>query len=388
MPSTTQTRNVQINKKEETVEKDVEPKKVFLPCWELHSRLLTNFNNGQDNIWPTTSDSFYKTITHSNDTWVNIKNESDAFHVIVESAEFNPEELKVSTLNENLLRIEGRQVKESRIQNGDKYVCRQFSRSYILPANCKIHQMHSSFDNGKLVVTVPKTQPITHDKSESAKDKARSVLIRYIPIQSQQSFHQDDPFMNQDVRIHHDKTANTTHTDSTTPLDCTNIFQNKFDHSKLGQMGFSDWIRPIQIFDEGFFMESFKRSGSFPKEFVAGGRQMTPLASKVDAKESGDEFQFILPTDDYNPEELKVSVLDDVLKIDGQHAEEVSDMTGKRVSKHFSRSYVLPKHIYKMDQIESSIDTKQKKLVVKVPKIRTNNQLANQRCVKIPIKML
>merc|ERR1711962_1399446 len=281
MPSATQTRNVQINKNEETVKKDVESHKVFLPSWELHTRYLTNFANGQNNFWPTTSDSFYKTITRNNDTSVNIKNEGDVFQVIVESADFKPEELKVSILNDNLVKIEGRQ--ESQMQNGDKYVSKQFSRSYILPANCKIHQMHSSFDSGKLVVTVPKTKSSIEDKSERAKEKARSVLVRCIPIQSQHNFHQSDPQKTKEVRIHHEKTANTTHTDSATAMD---IFKNKFDNWKVGQMPFCDWIRPIQIFHEDFFMDSFKRPGSLLNRSLADGRQMTPSASKVEAQET------------------------------------------------------------------------------------------------------
>ena len=117
----------------------------------------------------------------------------------------------------------------------------------------------------------------------------------------------------------------------------------------------------------------------------------------MDVKETEDQFQFILPTDDYDPKELKVSVLDDILKIEGQHVEEDSDDRGKdgsskvkkrQVTKQFSRSYVLPKHIYKMDQVESSLNTRQKKLVVKVPKIKPDKQLGSKRAVNVPIKML
>lgn len=134
---------------------------------------------------------------------------------------------------------------------------------------------------------------------------------------------------------------------------------------------------------ETFFNQDFKMTKS--------------TGSKVDVKETEDQFQFILPTDDYDPKELKVSVLDDVLKIEGQHVEEDSEDRGedgnskvkrRHVTKQFSRSYVLPKHIYKMDQVESSLNTRQKRLVVKVPKIKVTPQLGHQRAVNVPIKML
>ena len=38
-------------------------------------------------------------------------------------------------------------------------IFRQFSRSYTLPSNCKVQEMKSSFGNGKLVISVPKSRP-------------------------------------------------------------------------------------------------------------------------------------------------------------------------------------------------------------------------------------
>ena len=103
-------------------------------------------------------------------------------------------------------------------------------------------------------------------------------------------------------------------------------------------------------------------------------------SSQVQVSDNEDRFEFIIPTDDYAPQELKVTVLDDVLKIEGKH---VDESEGKKVSKQFSRSYVLPRHVYKMDQVESCL-TKTKNLVVKVPK--TRHQKTGE--ITVPIKML
>jgi len=405
MPTTTQTRNIQINKsqKEDTAQMDAEPHSVFFPTWESHSRLWTNSQRTQDDIWPITSDSFYK--TRNNDSLVHIKNEGDVFQVVVESADFKPEELKVSTLDENLLKIDGMHVEESRPENGNKYVSRQFSRSYILPVNCKVHQMQSSFNNGKLVVTVPKTKPAIQDESNGAKEKAKSVLIRCIPIQSQEKFcHSGDAYKTRRVKINHDicQKADVTHTDTNgnTSLDCptTSLLTNQLDNWKLGQSAFRNWIRPIQILDEDFFTDICQRpNGLFNRTQHIDLNNVKKSASKVEIKETEDQFQFILPTDSYHPKELKVSVVDDVLKIDGQHVEEGSSdersndkshVNKRKVTKQFSKSYVLPKHIYKMDQIESSLDNTKKVLVVKVPKIRPEKQMGNKSAVNVPIKMI
>ena len=58
------------------------------------------------------------------DSSVRVSNEGEVFRVTVESPDFRPEELKVSTLNDNLLKIEGRHVEEGTIENGNKYISR------------------------------------------------------------------------------------------------------------------------------------------------------------------------------------------------------------------------------------------------------------------------
>ena len=58
------------------------------------------------------------------DSSVRVSNEGEVVRVTVESPDFKPEELKVSTLNDNLLKIEGRHVEEGTIENGNKYISR------------------------------------------------------------------------------------------------------------------------------------------------------------------------------------------------------------------------------------------------------------------------
>ena len=116
--------------------------------------------------------------------------------------------------------------------------------------------MRSSFGNGKLVVTVPKTKPAIEDK-KSAKGHQGSVAgsggrVRTIPIQSKSSFDRDTAaaYKTKEVNIDSDNE------DSSWPD--SNLFRTRFDNWKMGT-SFGDWIRPIQLFDEDFFMDSFQR---------------------------------------------------------------------------------------------------------------------------------
>jgi len=473
MPSTTTTREIQINKrqKEETVKEEKEDTfhnnvtnsnstpPFFQSTWEddfhrLHGRLLTsggNFREFEDTFWPV-NDEFYKGAMET-DSSVRVSNEGDVFRVTVESPDFRPEELKVSTLNDNLLKIEGRHVEEGTIENGNKYISRQFSRSYTLPSNCKVQEMKSSFGNGKLVISVPKSRPaITAENTRTETTNGVGKMagnsngnihvtttkhsssnggqtIRCIPIDRKMAGNSNgstnipidrtytsratintgdgDRYKTKEVNIDDDLEEDGIKTDDPMADDdnynsleswpecqTTADFKSKFfENWKIGGNPnlFPSWARPIELFDEDFCSFFNKAKEDFKASLSEANGH-----SKVEVKETDEQFQFVVDTDDYDPKELKVSVLEDVLKIEGQHQEEDSSDRGqdgsskvkkRKVTKQFSRSYVLPKHIYRMDRVESSLNTRQKKLVVKVPKIK---QLPNagRGAITVPIKMV
>ena len=118
--------------------------------------------------------------------------------------------------------------------------------------------MRSSFGNGKLVVTVPKTKPAIEDKKattggqQTAHGGSSGGRVRTIPIQSKSTFDTRDSaaYKTKEVNIDSDSE------DSSWPD--SNLFRSRFDNWKMGTT-FGDWIRPIQLFDEDFFMDSFQR---------------------------------------------------------------------------------------------------------------------------------
>jgi len=384
---------------------------------KLHQRLLTDFHR---DFFTSSFDNIGGGSASANSDSVQIKNEKDKFIVSVDLSDFKPEELKVSTFD-NVLKIEGKHIEESGNGTGNdscsKYVSRQFSRSYTLPADCKVNEMTSSFGSGKLTVNVPKSRPAI----EEIPSRSVPISVRHETSAASSALKQTggetattsvgEPSVRQVKINHHVKQEKrgaqekaesmaSSRTSSPTTSSASKSpeppMTSSFDMDR-GSSLFHRWVRPIQLFDEDFFVDSFwnDRSGSSSgggAEDLDGWMQpsviRSSVGSKVQVNDNDQRFEFIIPTDDYAPQELKVTVLDDVLKIEGKHIDEQSEGEGdlqkkrKTVSKQFSRSYVLPKHVYKMDQVESCL-TKAKNLVVKVPKIQPKTNAFN-----VPIKML
>jgi len=140
------------------------------------------------------------------------------------------------------------------------------------------------------------------------------------------------------------------------------------------------FIRPILLFnkDDSIFDTSIQ------SKFEDRIKDMFPCTSNfsrdVEVNEN-DEKELTLKFDlkDYKPNELKVTVLDNVLKIEAKHEENTE---GNHISKQFVRSYVLPAE-YKAKDVQSSL-SKSGKLTVVVPK---KNQIEKTLVRDIPIKM-
>ena len=62
----------------------------------------------------------------------------------------------------------------------------------------------------------------------------------------------------------------------------------------------------------------------------------------IRVKEDDSKLEVSLDTSQYRPDELKVSVSDGVLLVEGKHEEKAEDGS-KMVSRSFSRKYTLPK---------------------------------------------
>ncbi|GFQ90698.1 alpha-crystallin B chain [Trichonephila clavata] len=86
-----------------------------------------------------------------------VKNDPKQFQITLEVEQFKQDELVVS-IKDDCIIICGNH-EERRDQQG--YVAREFSRSYILPPDCKIDAVSASLSpDGKLTVVAPKEIPI------------------------------------------------------------------------------------------------------------------------------------------------------------------------------------------------------------------------------------
>jgi HSP20 family molecular chaperone IbpA len=83
---------------------------------------------------------------------IRLTNDDTKFEVSLDTHGFKPEEIKVKVENGQLM-VEGKhEVKEE-----NKYVSREFRRSYALPQECQVDAMKSNLSSdGVLVVTAPK----------------------------------------------------------------------------------------------------------------------------------------------------------------------------------------------------------------------------------------
>ena len=81
-------------------------------------------------------------------------------------------------------------------------------------------------------------------------------------------------------------------------------FKSKFfENWKIGGNPnlFPSWARPIELFDEDFCSFFNKAKEDFKASLSEANGH-----SKVEVKETDEQFQFVVDTDDYDPKELKV----------------------------------------------------------------------------------
>jgi HSP20 family protein len=131
---------------------------------------LINFNNRSflPNNWASALDSFFDDDSFF-DNWkrtsvlpaTNIEETDDAFVVKMAVPGVDKDKLHVE-VNENLLTIssemEDRQEEENKNFTRREYSYQSFKRSFALPENVDEGSIKASYENGELVLTLPKSQ--------------------------------------------------------------------------------------------------------------------------------------------------------------------------------------------------------------------------------------
>jgi HSP20 family protein len=131
------------------------------------SSLINDFLYPDWSDWSTRNYSLPNTTLPS----VNIKEEDDHFQIEVAAPGLNKEDFKIESEND-LLKIYSEKKEESE-KNTDKYSRKEFSyqsfcRSFTLPATADGDKITAVYENGILLVTIP--------KKEEAKPKAKRLI--------------------------------------------------------------------------------------------------------------------------------------------------------------------------------------------------------------------
>jgi len=354
------------------------------------TRFGQNFSSGTTELQNfTTSDQ------------VKISNEKDRLEMVFDTTGFDKDELSISRQG-RIVTIEGKTKSEKSsnesTEKSSSYVSRQFSRSYTVPSSCNMDKMKSILANNKLTISIPKNQveienaasrqvPIEFKESKPTPTISRKLDKEMASNKIQKTISEKTNYRKDSDQV---RTVPVTLTEKATSSVTNNAIreqenkQSNVNECETRSLHDSRWtpsfIRPILLFnkDDSIFNTSIQ------SKFEDSIKDMFPCTSNfsrdVEINEN-DEKELTLKFDlkDYKPNELKVTVLDNVLKIEAKHEENTE---GNHVSKQFVRSYVLPAE-YKAKLVQSSL-SKSGKLTVVVPK---QSQREKSIVRDIPIKM-
>merc|ERR1712038_1685468 len=379
---------------------NMERKDDFPSMWEEFGKMNTHIFDDFEGMFPVMGFSNFSprrfdqdvtsgtTDLHSfgSSDQVKISNEKDRLEMVFDTTGFDKDELKISRQG-RMITIEGKTKSEkssdesidSSTKKSSNYVSRQFSRSYTLPSSCNMDKMKSVLSaNKKLTISIPKDQAELENK-----------ITRQVPIEfngslstpsNSRKFEQEKARNKISEEINNRKTSEqvrtvpVTVTGKAAPSVMKNdIKQQEFEQSKISEcqngsiyesMWSPNFIRPILLFnkDDSIF------NSSIQSRFGENLKEMLPCSSnfnrEVEIKENNEkELTLKFDLQDYKPNELKVTVLDNVLKVEAKHEENTD---GNHISKQFVRSYVLPAE-YKAKDVQSSL-SKSGTLTISVPK--------------------
>jgi len=142
----------QVKKTHQDMDMQMSPFRPQLPTWAIPDGLRTEMMPFQS--------------MRSDDQVIKVKQDDNKFEVTLDVSDYKPEELKVTTVN-NELSIEGRHEAQSQESKdtgnaaafGSSSVMKQFSRKWTLPKDAEPNDVVSNLSSdGILMVTAPRKQ--------------------------------------------------------------------------------------------------------------------------------------------------------------------------------------------------------------------------------------
>merc|ERR1712110_614280 len=128
-----------------------------LPRWVFpHTGTSLSAANSTSS-WPDTP-----FLGRSDNQVIKLKEDENKFEVTLDCTGYRPEELKVSTLPDNCILIEGKHEEKSDGGQARSMSSQQFSRKYSLPQGCDPMKVISNLSrDGVLMVTAPRKVSLT-----------------------------------------------------------------------------------------------------------------------------------------------------------------------------------------------------------------------------------
>jgi len=126
------------------------------------------------------NDDFAKNLDESLSIWngtqpaVNVKENTDGFHLALAAPGYNKEEIEVK-IDDNVLTISSEKKEETIAAEGEKFTRKEFKyaafkRTFTLPETVDAAKIEANYDNGILNVSIPK-------KEEAKPLPARTIEI-------------------------------------------------------------------------------------------------------------------------------------------------------------------------------------------------------------------
>ncbi|PAV83529.1 hypothetical protein WR25_19890 isoform A [Diploscapter pachys] len=111
---------------------------------------------------------------------------------------------------------------------------------------------------------------------------------------------------------------------------------------------------PSPFFHHRRFFDDFDFDRPFSRPYWADQTMMSghKIGEGLDLVDNDKEYSVSLDVSQFEPEELKVNIVDNVLVVEGKHAEK-TDRYGQ-IERNFVRKYILPPSV-KADEIRSEL---------------------------------
>jgi len=331
-------------------------------------------------MMPKLFDEKFPSFDMGDSNLISMKDEENKMELSLNTSGYKPDELKVQ-VKEGVLKVEGKHEEKS--EDGQVMVSRQFSRSYGLPTGAKKEEVVSNLSqDGVMVITVPKEKKIRELQESEDTNNVNN-------ISNSTKISDNVPNIKTSMRKESVNKINnaeeTKKSEGLVPMTMRDhFFQDPFFHPTLDDIESSnrDFFKNArENFEKS--MKSMESNKIESKSFMDDDFKMPhPKDSNlIRLVDDDNKLEISLDTVGYKPDELKVTVGQGGINVEGKH-EEKSQAGQVMISRQFSRTYGLPTGS-NPEEVMSNL-SQDGVMVITVPKVKPAIQ-DSRRAVPISV---